>query len=193
MRAELFDPTITLEARDQILDRFTDAKDESEEEFAYPDNERPQVLVGTLRTLGTGYNLQRANVLIILGAQYSVDDVAQCLKRVVRTGQQRQTETFYVFDKSCMIDQVVMRKAALKELLKIDEDSVAVLDSSRGSIIAPTSPRPQKQRTDKRSLFNTAPESTAEDDSGSKRFKIEHGDPGLRSSTNNEEQMRSGS
>ena len=65
MRAELFDLIITLEARDQILDRFTDAK---EEEFAYPDNERSQVLIGTLRTLGISYNLQRANVLIILGA-----------------------------------------------------------------------------------------------------------------------------
>ena len=77
-----------------------------------------------------------------------------------------------------MIDQVVMRKAALKELLKIDEDSVAVLDSTRESIIAPISPPPQKQRTDKRSLFDTVPESITEDDSGSKRIKIEHGNPG---------------
>ena len=66
MRAELFDPIIILEARDQILDRFIDAKDESEEEFIYSDNERPQVLVGTFKTLDIGYNLQRANVLIIL-------------------------------------------------------------------------------------------------------------------------------
>ena len=42
-----------------------------------------------------------------------------------------------------MIDQVVIRIAALKELLKIDEDNIAVLDSSRGLIITPTSSRPQ--------------------------------------------------
>jgi len=117
-------PSLSDKDREALYERFCDVRSLEHDTRKWPSLvNRPQILLGTIRTLGRGYNLQRANHLIVMSPQWFEDDLRQALKRVVRPGQLRRSYTWLYIDVSTDIDPMVFRKSLVRQFLTLGTTS----------------------------------------------------------------------